>query len=157
MKPGDSILVESGRLHAIDAGNLILEIQQNSDTTYRVYDWGRVGLDGRPRQLHVEESLKCIDWDDFEPEAMRSDEKRVVLADCLEFRLVKLSLDTEDSFDSPGGQPRLISVVRGVALAASAGKTTELPFGVSALLPAKADFRISAPKGAAVIVTDNFA
>ncbi|MEK9633930.1 MAG: type I phosphomannose isomerase catalytic subunit, partial [Opitutae bacterium] len=45
-KKGDSILVESGRLHAIDAGNLILEIQQNSDTTYRVYDWGRLGLDG---------------------------------------------------------------------------------------------------------------
>jgi len=50
---GDSILVQSGRLHAIDAGNLILEIQQNSDTTYRVYDWGRVGLDGTPRQLHI--------------------------------------------------------------------------------------------------------
>jgi mannose-6-phosphate isomerase len=40
---GDSILVRSGTMHAIDAGNLILEIQQNSDTTYRVYDWGRVG------------------------------------------------------------------------------------------------------------------
>ena len=44
---GDSILVHSGQVHAIDAGNLILEIQQNSDTTYRVYDWGRVGLDGQ--------------------------------------------------------------------------------------------------------------
>ena len=50
---GDSILVHSGQVHAIDAGNLILEIQQNSDTTYRVYDWGRMGLDGKPRQLHV--------------------------------------------------------------------------------------------------------
>jgi hypothetical protein len=45
---GDSILVRSGQVHAIDGGNLILEIQQNSDTTYRVYDWGRVGLDGKP-------------------------------------------------------------------------------------------------------------
>ena len=42
---GDSMLVQSGKIHAIDAGNLILEIQQNSDTTYRVYDWGRLGLD----------------------------------------------------------------------------------------------------------------
>src|SRR5579871_6293616 len=57
---GDSILVRSGQIHAIDAGNLILEIQQNSDTTYRLYDWGRVGLDGQPRQLHVEQSLRSI-------------------------------------------------------------------------------------------------
>ena len=48
---GDSILVKSGTIHAIDAGNLILEIQQNSDTTYRVYDWGRLGLNGEPRKL----------------------------------------------------------------------------------------------------------
>ena len=53
VKPGQSILLQSGRLHAIDAGNLILEIQQNSDTTYRVYDWGRKGLDGQTRQLHI--------------------------------------------------------------------------------------------------------
>jgi len=59
---GDSILVQSGQVHAIDAGNLILEIQQNSDTTYRLHDWGRVGLDGKPRKLHVEESLASIVW-----------------------------------------------------------------------------------------------
>ncbi|MGH7946401.1 MAG: type I phosphomannose isomerase catalytic subunit, partial [Opitutaceae bacterium] len=58
---GDSILVHSGQVHAIDAGNLILEIQQNSDTTYRVYDWGRAGLDGLPRELHIEQSLRSID------------------------------------------------------------------------------------------------
>jgi mannose-6-phosphate isomerase len=52
---GESIFIPSGRIHAIGGGNLILEIQQNSDTTYRVYDWGRVGLDGTPRQLHIEE------------------------------------------------------------------------------------------------------
>ena len=47
---GDSVLVHSGLVHAIDGGNLILEIQQNSDTTYRVHDWGRAGLDGKPRR-----------------------------------------------------------------------------------------------------------
>src|ERR1700677_3146013 len=50
---GDSVLVHSGQVHAIDAGNLILEIQQNSDTTYRVYDWDRAGLDGKPRPPHL--------------------------------------------------------------------------------------------------------
>ena len=64
---GDSIFIASGRLHAIGAGFLIHEIQQNSDTTYRVFDWNRLGLDGKPRQLHVEQSMASIDFDDFEP------------------------------------------------------------------------------------------
>lgn len=64
---GDSLMVPSGRLHALGGGLLVFEIQQNSDTTYRVFDWNRLGLDGRPRQLHVAESLRCIDFDDFEP------------------------------------------------------------------------------------------
>lgn len=66
-QPGDSIFIASGRLHAIGAGFLIHEIQQNSDTTYRVFDWNRLGLDGKPRQLHVAESLASIDFKDFEP------------------------------------------------------------------------------------------
>ena len=66
-QPGDSILIASGRLHAIGAGFLINEIQQNSDTTYRVFDWNRLGLDGKPRELHVAESLASIDFNDFEP------------------------------------------------------------------------------------------
>ncbi len=65
--PGDAMFLPSGRIHAIGAGNLIVEIQQNSDTTYRVFDFNRAGLDGRPRPLHVEESLASIDWADVEP------------------------------------------------------------------------------------------
>ncbi len=64
---GDSIYLPSGRLHAIGGGNVIFEIQQNSDTTYRVFDWNRVGLDGRPRELHVDQAMKSIDFADFEP------------------------------------------------------------------------------------------
>jgi mannose-6-phosphate isomerase len=57
---GDAYFITSGTLHAIGAGNLILEIQQNSDTTYRVNDWGRLGTDGKPRTLHKEEGMKSI-------------------------------------------------------------------------------------------------
>lgn len=71
VKKGDAVFIPSGRIHAIDAGCLILEIQQNSDTTYRVYDWGRVGLDGKPREMHIEQSLKSTDFNDFEPEIYR--------------------------------------------------------------------------------------
>jgi mannose-6-phosphate isomerase len=66
-RTGSSLFVPSGRLHALGAGLLIYEIQQNSDTTYRVFDWNRVGLDGRPRDLHVAQSLACIDFADVEP------------------------------------------------------------------------------------------
>lgn len=62
--PGDAYFISSGRVHAIDAGNLLLEIQQNSNTTYRISDWGRVGTDGKSRELHVEQALQCINFAD---------------------------------------------------------------------------------------------
>jgi mannose-6-phosphate isomerase len=65
--PDGYIFIPGGRLHAIGAGNLLFEIQQNSDTTYRVFDWNRLGENGESRQLHIEQSLHCIDFDDFEP------------------------------------------------------------------------------------------
>jgi mannose-6-phosphate isomerase len=67
VKAGDAMFLPSGRVHAIGAGLVIFEIQQNSDTTYRVFDWNRVGLDGRPRELHLQQSLESIDFSDFEP------------------------------------------------------------------------------------------
>lgn len=113
VKPGDSILVESGRIHAIDAGNLILEIQQNSDTTYRVYDWGRVGLDGAPRQLHPEESLQSIDFEDFEPRPLKIVPGEQTLADCKEFRIRRFELKPGDeALELPAGESaRLIHIL----------------------------------------------
>ncbi|HKS37893.1 MAG TPA: type I phosphomannose isomerase catalytic subunit [Verrucomicrobiae bacterium] len=67
VRRGDVMFLPSGRVHAIGAGIVIFEIQQNSDTTYRVFDWNRAGLDGKPRDLHIEQSLECIDFNDFEP------------------------------------------------------------------------------------------
>jgi mannose-6-phosphate isomerase len=73
VKTGDALLLPSGRLHAIGAGNLIVEIQQSSDTTYRVFDWNRVAPDGEPRQLHIAEALRCIDFEDREPQLLKAD------------------------------------------------------------------------------------
>ncbi len=58
--PGDAYFITSGTVHAIGAGNLLLEVQQNSDTTYRISDWGRLGSDGKARELHVKEALDSI-------------------------------------------------------------------------------------------------
>ncbi|MEO0416248.1 MAG: type I phosphomannose isomerase catalytic subunit [Verrucomicrobiota bacterium] len=85
MKAGEHLFIESGRLHAIGSGLVIYEIQQNSDTTYRVYDWNRMGLDGQPRELHVEESMKCIDFTDVEPGPDSKDDS--LLCECEYFRL----------------------------------------------------------------------
>ena len=67
VRAGNAMFLPSGRVHAIGAGLVIFEIQQNSDTTYRVFDWNRVGLDSKPRELHVAQSLASIDFTDFEP------------------------------------------------------------------------------------------
>jgi mannose-6-phosphate isomerase len=72
VRAGDAMFLPSGRVHAIGAGLVIFEIQQNSDTTYRVFDWNRVGLDGKPRELHVGQSLASIDFNDFEPALVSS-------------------------------------------------------------------------------------
>src|SRR5690606_17306620 len=132
VQAGDSILVHSGTLHAIDGGNLILEIQQNSDTTYRVYDWGRVGLDGKPRKLHVAESLASIDWDVVEPAPVRAAEEDAVIADASEFRIRRVPLASGERLSfAAGEQPRLVSVVRGRV---SVGPR-DLPRGTNALVP----------------------
>jgi mannose-6-phosphate isomerase len=59
---GDVIFVPGGCVHAIAAGCLLLEVQQNSNTTYRLYDWGRIGHDGKPRDLHIARAIQVIDW-----------------------------------------------------------------------------------------------
>lgn len=68
---GDAIFLPSGRLHALGGGNLLVEIQENSDTTYRVFDWNRVKK-GRPRrEMHVAQAMQCIDFSDVEPGLLR--------------------------------------------------------------------------------------
>jgi mannose-6-phosphate isomerase len=73
VRAGDAMFLPSGRVHAIGDGLVIFEIQQNSDTTYRVFDWNRVGLDGKPRELHVAQSLASIDFNDFEPKLVETE------------------------------------------------------------------------------------
>lgn len=89
---GQSIFIPSGRLHAIGEGNVIVEVQQNSDTTYRVFDWNRTGLDGQPRKLHLEESMVSTDFADFEPDVCRKEQG--VIAECPYFVVEKVLLDS---------------------------------------------------------------
>jgi mannose-6-phosphate isomerase len=66
---GQAVPVPAGTVHALLSGIVVTEIQQNSDTTYRVYDWGRVGADGNPRPLHIEKALDVIAFGEEQPGA----------------------------------------------------------------------------------------
>ena len=112
VQSGDALLVASGRCHAIGAGCLIAELQQNSDTTYRVYDWDRIGLDGKPRELHIDESLQCIDFEDHEPTLLKPEGELVV--ECPYFRMEHWELSQDRPALDPEGSAAFFLVSQGV-------------------------------------------
>ena len=83
---GDVFFIPAGTIHAIGEGMLIAEIQQNSNTTYRVYDYGRVGADGKPRDLHIE---KALDVTELKPAPKITTQHPDVLADCEYFKVTR--------------------------------------------------------------------
>lgn len=153
VKSGESIFIPSGRIHAIGGGNLILEIQQNSDTTYRVYDWGRVGLDGTPRELHIEESMLSSDFEDFEPDTLKpeGDDQTLAMSDV--FNLYRRNLTPGKTLKFPSGEPRIVSVVSG-SLKESGG--CELRLGDNVLLPACGSYEFVASEGSVLLITEDF-
>ena len=156
VKPGDSVLVHSGTVHAIDAGCLILEIQQNSDTTYRVYDWGRMGLDGKPRRMHIAESMRSIRFGEPPPAIVPAAPTAAVIADCEEFRIRRVPVvpGTPLVFIA-GEQCRLLSVVRG-RLHARGLAVAPFVAGDNALLPFAGGFTFEAEVDSLVLVTEKF-
>ena len=89
VKEGDIINIPAGLVHAIGKGIILAEVQQNSDTTYRVYDYGRLGADGKPRELHVEKSLETIDFSMKSEIIEKSDGQKVKLSDNSE-KIIKI-------------------------------------------------------------------
>ena len=121
VKAGDTMFLPSGRVHAIGDGLVIFEIQQNSDTTYRVFDWNRVGLDGKPRELHVAQSLASIDFSDFEPKLVPAFYRqasgfkfRQLVEDPL-FNVQELAFENGGALKLAGQYLRIIAVVKGAA------------------------------------------
>lgn len=129
-RPGDVLFLPSGRVHAIGAGLVVFEIQQNSDTTYRVFDWNRPGLDGQPRALHVRESLRSICFDDAEP-ALAQPESNGKIVTC-EFFEVRLGAPVAGRPVGESGEAVVLALTRG---GASLGGV-RLVAGDFALLPA---------------------
>ena len=136
------MFLPSGRVHAIGAGLVIFEIQQNSDTTYRVFDWNRVGLDGKPRALHVRESLASINFNDFEPPPIQAEP---VTRDGAKIKsLVRDPLFSVEIYEVPAGTNlrlppgtvQILAVVSGKLAVRDNATTLDLVPGEFGMLPA---------------------
>jgi mannose-6-phosphate isomerase len=115
-----------------------------------------VGLDGAPRQLHIEESLKSIDFNDYEPETLKIVPGAQTLADCEEFRIRKFELTRDDAplKLAAGESARLIHVVAGTLTDSQSGAT--LTKGENCLQPYVTGTSLRTDKAATVLVTDQF-
>ena len=140
-RAGDAMFLPSGRVHAIGAGLVIFEIQQNSDTTYRVFDWNRVGLDGRPRELHIAESLASIDFRDFEPALVQGEfaggeiKTRPLVKDPL-FNVEAVEMKNGARLDLKPRKLQIIATVRGQVEIKSGSTSVNLASGQFCLIPA---------------------
>ncbi|MGE4285806.1 MAG: type I phosphomannose isomerase catalytic subunit [Phycisphaerae bacterium] len=132
VKVGECHFLPSGVAHAIGAGLLIAEIQQPSDTTYRVFDWNRVDADGNPRELHVEDALEAIHFDGNDNLSVRSEGR---LVDAPEFKLDKLELDSGGECVWEEGNMAAITVVSGSGRIKGDSSLLEYKAGDTMLLP----------------------
>ena len=142
VQAGDAMFLPSGRVHAIGERLVIFEVQQNSDTTYRVFDWNRAGLDGKPRDLHIIESLASIDFNDFEPVPIRREftgtgpiKSRALVQDSL-FSVWAYELEAGASHTLAGEQLQCIAVLSGTLQTQCHQVTQTLGPGDFSLLPA---------------------
>ena len=142
VKAGDVMFLPSGRVHAIGAGNVIFEIQQNSDTTYRVFDWNRVGLDGKPRDLHVAQSLASIDFNDFEPSLAKGEYSRSevfatrYLVDDPLFRANSWRVKRGQRFHVSNKLPQIFGILHGRLVLSANGVEVTVSPGQFCLVPA---------------------
>jgi Phosphomannose isomerase len=92
VRAGDAVFLPAGRVHAIGAGNLLIEIQQNSDTTYRVFDWNRTDpATGTKRDLHIQQAIQCIDFENVQSKLIQSRGELLISHSLFEIR--KWNLD----------------------------------------------------------------
>jgi mannose-6-phosphate isomerase len=154
---GDVFFLPSRTLHAIGEDCLVYELQQTSDITFRVYDWDRMGLDGKPRQLHVEESLRAIDFSPqpFGPirpnwrDAAFGKSRR--LAECAYFSLEELGVDGPVELPTEGSFI-LITCLTGTCLLSAPMGEVALPAMRTALIPADAGSLRVEPLGPATLL-----
>ena len=152
---GDCVFLPAGTVHAAGEGLLLAEIQQPSNVTYRLFDWNRVGPDGKPRPLHVEQGLEAIDYvgGPVRPQESYSSDRPGVsrLVECGKFVLDRWQLDSPQSV---GGDQccHMISVIEGSLWVQRDPIASVLPRGGTVLIGAGlGEIRLT-PQGRAVLL-----
>lgn len=142
VEAGDIFFMPAGMVHAIEEGILLTEIQQNSDTTYRVYDWGRMGKNGKPRELHVQKALEVIDFST--PPAKNGSKPLTVakdgytcsyLAACQYFAVEKIKV-RENITLPENNKFRVLNALKGQAIIKYNDNTIKFTRGESVFIPA---------------------
>jgi mannose-6-phosphate isomerase len=158
---GDTLFIPGGRVHAIGTGCLLLEVQQNSNTTYRVYDWARVTPSGVPRPLHVQEALHCINFDDERPgvhlpAATTTTTSGNTLTELVRspfFVLKQMDMHCEETVEPDGTTFHALFVKQGRVRMAGCNERHTLGPGTSCIIPATAGpVRLTPEEDGAVII-----
>ncbi|HHY82452.1 MAG TPA: mannose-6-phosphate isomerase, class I [Clostridiales bacterium] len=144
VKPGDVLFIPAGLVHAIGKDILICEIQQNSDTTYRVYDWNRVDDKGCKRELHIDKALDVIN---FSPSAERGSlpglaveeegGRRIIYVACNYFAMEELNISGIMELSMDGRRFQTLTCIKGHGIIHYGEEHEELPAGTSCLIPAQ--------------------
>lgn len=137
--PGDVFFLPAGRIHAIGAGNLLAEIQESSDITYRIYDYDRRDAHGNPRELHTEQAKDAIDYtvhNDYKSAPVSADEKDAVVAECSHFRVRRILLDGKESAEFDPSSFAVVMCLEGSARLFCPDGEMTLTKGQSVLCPA---------------------
>jgi mannose-6-phosphate isomerase len=154
-KAGDCLFIPAGVVHALGEGLLVAEIQQASDTTYRLFDWNRVGADGKPRPLHVEQALEVTDFraGPIAPQTPQPTPRPFVeqLVACNKFILDRWTFDTSEHL---AGDDRfhLLAVLDGEVVLENDPVGTPLGRGQTVLVPAACRQRLLTPNGRSVLL-----
>lgn len=141
--PGDVFFLPAGRIHSIGAGNLLVEVQETSDITYRIYDFGRVdAVTGKPRQLHVEESKDAVDftvYPSYVSEAGPEIDGISSLVKCDHFQVFRIDFDGDRIFRPSNDSFSTFTCIDGnLTVTDDRGNSIELHKGESCLIPAMA-------------------
>jgi len=154
-KVGDCVFIPAGTVHALGSGLLIAEIQQASDTTFRLFDWNHVDRDGNRRPLHVEQSLATIDFSrgPVAPQTTRRTERPNVerLVECEQFVLDRWQLTSPETIVNDD-RFHILAIVDGAATIGADGTAQTLHRGETVLMPACCDVVEIAPEGRGVLI-----
>jgi mannose-6-phosphate isomerase len=152
---GDCVFLPAGTVHALGAGLMIAEVQQSSDTTYRLFDWNRVGPDGKPRALHIAQALDVIDFHQGPVDPVRpvplGGAQAHRLVNCDKFVLDRLDLSSSRSAGE-GDCCHILLVLEGEIRVAGDPSGRPLKTGETILLPASAEPVMLSPQGSRAVL-----